>query len=198
MVCKQAPETEPPAALGWSVAFGHFRRLWLLFMADILVAGICTFLEIISFHLLQVAPPALLCPFPFPLWTATGSLVAGTELAIETLQLLKSQLEGLVLLTFCASFLTMFTITELKNSTEEHYTLGFIETRQEASSMSWPIPKWYRNKKLSAVILGFHQKSEPMSVLHLPFPFLFTESKALQKLQKTLLWHIWLPQVTCR
>lgn len=58
-------------------------------MAGILVAGICTFLEIISSHLLQVVPRTLLCPFPFPLQTAAGSLVAWNELASETLQLPK-------------------------------------------------------------------------------------------------------------
>lgn len=91
------------------------------------MVGICTFLEIISSHLLQVVPRTLLCPFPFPLQTAAGSLVAWNELASETLQLPKLffQPEELELLAVCASLLTMLTITELKNSTEQPYTLCF-------------------------------------------------------------------------
>ena len=65
---------------------------------------------------------------------------------------------------------------------EQPYAPCFVETRQAASSIFWPTPKWYPTKKLPMVILGFHQKSE--LVFSFPFLSLFTEIKVLQKLQK--------------
>lgn len=131
---------------------------------------------------------------PFSLKAAASSLVTPGELAIETFSMdssyPKEQLEGLELLVVRALLLIVFTVTKLQPFLSSLTHLSSQRPRQEASGISWPIPRWYSTKNLSVVMLCFCQKSGLVSVFSFPFPSLFTELQLLQKFHKSFLWHM--------
>lgn len=167
-------------------------------MADMSVAGICTFLEIISFHLLQVIPPTLLCPFPFPLQTAADSLVAWNELAIETLQLPKiTAWRAGILNSLC---LTFNHVHNYRAENQHWAALYTVLHRNQAGSFKYILthPKIISDHKAFYSISGFPPEVRVDVCITSSIPFFIHWIKSIAKSPESLLCRIWLPHVTCR